>query len=658
MRAAAEFLARQPGVDPRNVRLAGHGFGGSVAIGVSQESGIECLLSRIVVVSPGRGRPYTRDDHFVHLAERLSSDMGLDPPLTLHDARATYEPMQLRALLEGGEAIDIALLNTSDEEERDPLGPQILESDTTADFRVLPLTDHYMGTQRRFNRRNLPVKIYHARPLGNLVEAILAPFAESSTDCAVTPPVNESTGGAPPGIRMISGPRIAVRSGLRYPVTATGTPEPLIGDSITQAWMELGSDFNYRAYIDSLVEHGLNATLLWSFIASSPGRRIADERIGYDAPALWPWCGSARDRNFDLNCHNPAYFSRLRDFVGYADERGIIVVLTVHDGWLKDRFDAHPFSATLGNGPLTDRAQYVELARYGQELPRELDPRWDRRYHNQYFQERFCERLIDELEPFHNVIYEIFNEGEWYDARRRRQHEEHFLRFFLTRTAAPLASNTDHISGIDPGNDPDVDVISLHFPKWSTQVEARTVFEHYARAVRESSAKPVLFSETVPEFRGNPGELDALTRVLWGTLLGGGNILVQDDVAFRFAEDSPMAARSREGDELLTRIGVANRFARRINLVDLEPDPDLCSSEICMAQRGIQYVVFAESGNEVWLDLSEVSGRLVELTWIDPRSGAITAPVTGRADGRMILQPPLADTVLHVAVVPPDSEEH
>ncbi|MEK7754982.1 MAG: KR domain-containing protein, partial [Acidobacteriota bacterium] len=268
--------------------------------------------------------------------------------------------------------------------------------------------------------------------------------------------------------------------------------------SIAAAWGSKGQApyGAANAYLDALAARGINVVLLWSYIATSAQSQRQDPRIGYDAPEIWPWKGSPDERNLDLTAFNPAYFERLHEFVQYADSRNIVVVITVQDGWPKTRFACHPLNAALGNGPLTDRRQLVVLADYDKEMPARYHPDWTWQQKNQYFQERFADRLIAELKDCSNVIFEMFNEGEWYEPAQRRLHEEHFLRFFRKRTTAPLATNVDHIRSRDFGarQNPAVDIISLHGKPWTG---------HFARFEREFKAEParvVFETEPVPSF--------------------------------------------------------------------------------------------------------------------------------------------------------------
>ena len=42
-------------------------------------------------------------------------------------------------------------------------------------------------------------------------------------------------------------------------LTWKGKPRLLIGDSVTQGWMESGENFDQRAYIDALAARGINS---------------------------------------------------------------------------------------------------------------------------------------------------------------------------------------------------------------------------------------------------------------------------------------------------------------------------------------------------------------------------------------------------------------
>src|SRR5262245_535877 len=50
--------------------------------------------------------------------------------------------------------------------------------------------------------------------------------------------------------------------------TWNGKPFIGFGDSVTQGWMESGTNFNQTAYIDALASRGVNTAMMWSYIGT------------------------------------------------------------------------------------------------------------------------------------------------------------------------------------------------------------------------------------------------------------------------------------------------------------------------------------------------------------------------------------------------------
>jgi hypothetical protein len=426
-----------------------------------------------------------------------------------------------------------------------------------------------------------------------------------------------------------------------------GKPVILVGDSLTQGWMELGADFNYVKYLDALSSRGLRVAMIWSYIGITD--QVGDERIGYDAPEFWPWNGGPG--KFDLNSHNPVYFEQLAEFVRAARLRDMAVLITVHDGGVKWRFDGHPFNSALG-GPLADKARYVELDDYAAETPAAFDPSWRWQRKNQYFQERFCERMIDALKGFDNVMFEMFNEGEWYDQRSLVEHQRHFLSFFRKRTGAVTAVNADHASAGDFQGNPECDIITNHSPRWDAMPPARDFFEHYAAAFEKTPAKPCFFSEPVPEFRGEADKLDALMRMAWGTVLGGAGFVLQNDASFGFDSKAAIAARAAERDIALDRLGHLAKVLSdpSLDIEAMRPDADVAGGLPALCERGRVYIVYVESQKSVTLDLSDAPG-VFEARFLDPRTGKPGSPVEVPGGGvRSIDRPGTDDQVLWVVI--------
>lgn len=455
-----------------------------------------------------------------------------------------------------------------------------------------------------------------------------------------------------PGRPVDRGSVQVARSGHYYDFRQKKTL--LIGDSLTQGWMEMGVQFNQIGYLDALYARGINAVLLWSYIGITD--QVGDDRIGFDAPELWPWIEiTGRSTppylfKFVDSAGRPqfyeTYFSRLREFVRAANERNIAVIITVHDGWTKGRFGGHPFNSGNG-GPLATGSQYIDLADYNNEMPAVFSDGWSYAAKNQYYQEQFCDRLIRAVGDLPNVQFEIFNEGEWYDRAKLRNFELHYLDFFKRRTGAPLIVNDmdDQGAGDIFKSQSNVDTISLHEPNWSSSTNAKTVFDYYAERFSSNnpSAKPIFFSEPVPQYQGDSGQHDGAMRMMWGTLMGGAGFVFQNDTSWKF---DPLRI-----DPMIDREGHAARFFDLIGdkLTQMTPHSEIVSGGgVCLAQPGLTYAIYSQSGSSVSVDLSGFSGTFL-VRFFDPRAGSFNSGAATSVSGgatRSINKPGSTDWVL------------
>jgi len=143
-----------------------------VAIGVAHEPGINRLLRRIVVISPGRGWPYQGDERFTFRRRRLTQDMELNRPIRLETIRALYRDFEVETLLERKNMIYVRLVNGAREEQVKPLTGIYAKMSPPKDIRIIPGTGHYFNTNYLFNRLDLPIKIFRADKIQELAKAI------------------------------------------------------------------------------------------------------------------------------------------------------------------------------------------------------------------------------------------------------------------------------------------------------------------------------------------------------------------------------------------------------------------------------------------------------------------------------------------------------
>ena len=163
----------------------------------------------------------------------------------------------------------------------------------------------------------------------------------------------------------------------------------------------LNLDFDYVKYLDTLAADGLNLTRTFTgaYIEPQGAFNIAENTLAPKAGRfISPWARSGQADKFDLTKWDPAYFSRLKDFVAQAGKRGIVVELALFCPMYEDmQWKLSPMNAANninGIGAI-GRNDVHTLDRNGGLLP---------------VQEALVRKIVAELHDAENLCYEICNE--------------------------------------------------------------------------------------------------------------------------------------------------------------------------------------------------------------------------------------------------------
>ena len=165
--------------------------------------------------------------------------------------------------------------------------------------------------------------------------------------------------------------------------------------------------FDFQAYLDFLKDHGHNFIRLWRW------EHVTSQAAGgafHLCMTPQPWArvgpGAARDGKpkFDLSTFDEGYFDRLRERVAAAAAEGIYVAVMLFDGFCMhltpppDNIEGHPFHTgnNISDISITSIVDY-------QVLP--LDPRV------QACQEAYVRKVVDTVQDLPNVLYEVANES-------------------------------------------------------------------------------------------------------------------------------------------------------------------------------------------------------------------------------------------------------
>ena len=175
-----------------------------------------------------------------------------------------------------------------------------------------------------------------------------------------------------------------------------GKPTILVG-STEHYGAVLNLDFDFEPYLVELQSGGFNLTRTFSgTYREVPGSfRIRDNTL---APKrfLAPW-GQTKDGKFDLDRFEAAYFKRLKEFLGQASRKGIVVEYVLFCPLYEEELWAiSPMNAKNNVNGIGDcKREEVFTLKHPDLLKRQL---------------AFVAKAVEELNEFDNVYFEICNE--------------------------------------------------------------------------------------------------------------------------------------------------------------------------------------------------------------------------------------------------------
>jgi hypothetical protein len=426
---------------------------------------------------------------------------------------------------------------------------------------------------------------------------------------------------------------------------------------------ETPEQLDYDSYLTFLTEHGHNFIRLWRwehFKSQASGGSF------HLCMAPQPWLrtgpGNAKDSKpkFNLESFNQAYFNRLRARIIAAGNKGIYVSVMLFDGWAlhlspaPDNVEGHPFHAANNiNGiGITSIVDY-------QVLP--LDPRI------QAIQEACIRKVVDTVHDLPNVLWEVANESsggglvdksfaemlglgelpEWGDSTawqywvidtvKRYEQEMGYDKHPIGMTMQfPVPDQTkvndtlfnSAADWISPGFDDEI-----FTSRWFNNPPA-------------SDGRKVVITDTD---HYAPGKGDALWA--WKSFLRGCHPILMDfgliagvNPPDPSAERNPgippyeafEAARYAMGDTL--------RYAKKMDLIKMEPRGDLSSTGYTLANPGKEYLVLqpSEKADPFTLKL-EAGIYTVEWFSVNSRKTEDSGKVTVEGNGSKSFTAPFAE---------------
>ena len=418
----------------------------------------------------------------------------------------------------------------------------------------------------------------------------------------------------------------------------------------------LNLDFDYGRYFEELQTCGLNHTRTFAGtyreIPSSFG--ITDNTL---APKpgrfISPWARSDQPGDFDggpkfdLSRWDAAYFTRLRDFLQQAQQRGVVVELNLFCPMYNDElWQACPMNAANNvNG--VGRCPREEV--YALKHPELTD-----------VQLAVTRKIVEEVRDFDNLYFEVCNEPYFGGVTIPWQHR---IVEAIAETEQKLGPR--HLISMNIANGrarveqphPAVSILNFHY---CTPPDAVDLNYDLNRVIGENET-------------GFRGREDAIYRTEgWMFLLAGGGLYNNLDYSFTPAhpDGSLLEYQSPGGGSTTLRrqLKILRDFLESFDFVHLRPAPDLVRKTTpglscrALAQPERAYALYLhvplENKPKNLADLAQRSQRAqvtiglpaggYSIEWINPLTGAVDKRETCRhAGGDRTIESP--EFVLDVA---------
>jgi hypothetical protein len=450
-----------------------------------------------------------------------------------------------------------------------------------------------------------------------------------------------------------TGPLRVLRSNPRYFTDGSGKAVYLTG---SHTWCNFATDqgkndppaaFDFNAYLDFLAVHNHNffRGWVWDLAWSNEGGNTNGLFRWSPHPWLRTGPGNATDGKpkFDLDQFNQAFFDRIRSRTIAARDRGIYVSIMLFQGYgvqfNRNPKDGFPLDGRNNiNGVDAGTGHAANTLENAAVTAR---------------QDAYVKKVIDAVNDFDNVLYEISNESgayatAWqyhmidlihkYEAGKPRQHPVGMTFQHAGGSNAELfASPADWIS---PGGG-----------------------DGYQSDPPAADGRKVLVNDTDHSFfwtglqKAGPAGQQAW---VWKNFMRGNYVLFMDPYLAKWTtRNNPLGADPRDPafgtrpdpywDTMRHAMGRVRTYAEKINLAVTTPQNTLSSTAYCLAHPGHEYLVYQPKSNAAFT--VHLKAGAYHYQWFNPSTGAVASSggfTAGEGD-KTFAAPFAGDAVLYIS---------
>jgi hypothetical protein len=386
-------------------------------------------------------------------------------------------------------------------------------------------------------------------------------------------------------------------------------------------WEPPGAQFDYNFYLDFMTSRQQNLMRGW----------VSENAHSLPTPYQRTGPGTALDGGlkYDLTKLNSEYFSRIRQRVVAARDRGIYVSIMLFQGWsIEDKGDGDPWPRHWFNrsnningidGDLNHNGDGHEVHTLANSAITAL-------------QKTYIEQVINTVNDLDNVLYEIANESNydslaWQDQMVQFIHERE-----NGRNRHPVGMSC--VGDTEHGAGPSSTLLGSH-ADWVAPCGPLDM-EGYQTNPPASIGDKVVIPDT-DHIWGAGGDRAWVLK----SFCRGLNALFMDVFP-------PLERWTLETtEEVRTTMTIARQYSERVNLSAMRPQDGLSSTGYCLASQGSEYIVYQPDSGGFSVNLA---AGTYSAEWLNPANGQVSTTTLTAGDGWRSFTSPLggSDALLYL----------
>ncbi len=414
-----------------------------------------------------------------------------------------------------------------------------------------------------------------------------------------------------------------------------------------QDWGTGGSvqPLDFTAYVNMLVAHGHNFTLLWRIELPKFCGLPTEAGSSPDfTTTMQPWQrtgpGNATDGGlkFDLTKFDSTFFDRLRSRAQQLNSAGIFAGVYLFTGEFLNVYrcpsDGYPLTGANNINGIDDGGGIGSVTMTSENAITAI-------------QDAFVKKVIDTLNDLPNVLWIVSEEAPgnstWWN--------NHLISMTRAYESSKPVQHPIGLAVLADGNDATIMNSNADWVAPGARISPAS-----QGCGSGAPACKVTINDSDHSYFGMWND-DAQTNrnYIWENFLNGNHVLFMDPYAVYYPRqnrnlcvnpvDGICSSEDARWNNVRDNLGATSRYALKADLAHLMPQPSLSSTNFCLADSGVEYLVYQPNSGAFTVN---VAAQTYDFEWWNPQTDSLASSgAINVLGGNHIFTPPFGgDAVL------------